>query len=112
MRTNQSTFKSYKLLYILFVIVILVSVKVTFDDLRGVNPSDYRTITVKNGDSLWGLASTYQGNMSKQEFVNWVERENNLSDRDTIQVGQKILLPIKQDPSSGTSQEKLAGSVN
>jgi LysM repeat protein len=112
MRTNQSSIKSYKLLYILLIIVILAGVKLTCDDLRGVDPSEYKTITVKNGDSLWGLAATYRGDMSNQEFVSWVEKENNLTDRNIIQVGQKIVLPIKRVPTSGNSEEKLAGTAN
>jgi hypothetical protein len=110
--TNQSTIKSYKLLYILFIIVILVGIKLTCEDLRGFDPSEYKTITVKNGDSLWGLAATYRGNMSNQEFVSWVEKENNLTDRNTIQVGEKIVLPIKRVPTGGSSEEKLAGAAN
>jgi LysM repeat protein len=86
-------------------------VKVTCDDLRGADSAEYKTITVKNGDSLWELAATYRGNMSNQEFVHWVEKENNLTDRNTIQVGQKILLPIKQQPSNGNTEEKLAGAA-
>jgi LysM repeat protein len=111
MNKKQSTFNSYKLLYILFFLLILVCVKVTCDDLRGADPTEYKTVIVKNGDSLWGMASTYRGKMSSQEFVNWVEKENNLTDRNTIQVGQKILLPIKRQPSNGNGEERLAGSV-
>lgn len=99
MERQQTTAKSYTILYIVLFTLLFGCVLVTCHDLKGTN-NQYQTITVHEGDTLWSLGAKYKGTMSTPQFVSWVETNNHLSNRNDIKVGQEITLPIKIDSSS------------
>jgi hypothetical protein len=55
----------------------------------------YITVTVESGKSLWEMAEDFSDdhNLSKHEFVAWVERKNGISDG-KIYVGEELILPV------------------
>jgi hypothetical protein len=55
----------------------------------------YITITVESGASLWEMAEDFSDNhnLSKNEFVAWVERKNGISNG-KIFVGEELILPV------------------
>lgn len=59
------------------------------------NDEKYITVTVESGASLWEMAEDFSDdhNLSKNEFVAWVERKNGISDG-KIYVGDELLLPV------------------
>lgn len=59
--------------------------------------SEYNEVSVASGDSIWSLADEYAGNykMSKQEFVAWVEKENQIING-KLTAGETITIPVKK----------------
>lgn len=59
--------------------------------------SEYNEVSVASGDSIWSLAEEYAGDykMSKQDFVSWVEKENQIINGKLI-AGETITIPIKK----------------
>ncbi|MBC2243821.1 cell division suppressor protein YneA [Listeria booriae] len=59
--------------------------------------TEYNEVSIASGDSIWSLADDYAGKykMSKQDFVAWVEKENQLIDG-KLMAGDKIVIPVKQ----------------
>ncbi|WP_404331565.1 cell division suppressor protein YneA [Mesobacillus maritimus] len=64
----------------------------------------YITVTVESGASLWEMAEDFSENhnLSKNEFVAWVERKNGISDG-KIYVGDELLLPVT--PASSDAKQ-------
>ncbi|MFP3722872.1 LysM peptidoglycan-binding domain-containing protein [Niallia circulans] len=58
--------------------------------------SKYVSVTVKNGETLWEISNEYAGsyNMSKKQFIKWVEQQNNIS-ANSISAGKEILIPVR-----------------
>ncbi|MGP7817810.1 cell division suppressor protein YneA [Niallia sp. 01092] len=58
----------------------------------------YISITVEKGDSVWQLSKQYEGKyqMSKNEFIKWVEKQNNLS-ANHLAAGEKIKIPVRME---------------
>ncbi|MBC1473170.1 cell division suppressor protein YneA [Listeria grandensis] len=71
--------------------------------------SDYNEVSVASGDSIWGLADEYAGKykMSKQEFVAWVEKENQIIDG-KLTAGEMVTIPVKRMNSDIDSSIQLA----
>ncbi len=112
---NQQTAKmdSYSILYIVFFVLLITCVVVTCHDLKGPNPSRYKTVTAEKGDTLWALGEKYKGKMSTQEFVQWVEQNNHLASRDVIQAGEKLIVPVPMAQTQTTNNtEKVADTTN
>lgn len=65
---------------------------------------EYLTITVKEGDSLWELASMYEHSLSDKQFINWVKKENNINNK--IVAGESIIIPIKIEDMLIASSER------
>ncbi|MBC1504650.1 cell division suppressor protein YneA [Listeria booriae] len=59
--------------------------------------TEYNEVSIASGDSIWSLADDYAGKykMSKQDFVAWVEKENQLING-KLTAGDKIVIPVKQ----------------
>lgn len=95
MKSRQVASKPYSILYIIFFALILSCIMVTYHDLKGPDISHFQSITVQKGDTLWTLGQQYKGNMSTARFVSWVEQQNHLTNGNQIQVGQIIVLPVK-----------------
>lgn len=63
-------------------------------------------IVVEEGDSLLSLATQYaeENQMTIEEFIEWVQRENQLFS-DQIVVGDNLIIPVLFDqPSKATVQ--------
>ncbi|HEY8421176.1 MAG TPA: LysM peptidoglycan-binding domain-containing protein [Thermoclostridium sp.] len=53
---------------------------------------EYKTITVRQGDTLWDIAGKYRGKTDIRQYIYQIKKVNNLDDA-IIYVGQKINLP-------------------
>lgn len=103
--------KSFSLLYLVLAALIVIGIFVTIHDIKGNQLQNYQTIKIQAGDTLWSLGSKYEGTMSTPQFINWVETHNHLTDRNVIQVGQQIVLPVKTKSFTNRSnQVKVADS--
>ncbi|OPY11024.1 MAG: RlpA-like protein precursor [Syntrophaceae bacterium PtaB.Bin038] len=70
--------------------------------------SGYREYTVREGDTLWGLARRYPGSTAEQ-----IARENGISNPDRIHPGQKVRLKMGEagesaSPEPGERSEVVA----
>lgn len=101
---------SYSILYMIFFVLLITCIAVVCHDLKGPNPNQYKTITAEKGDTLWALGEKYKGKMTTQEFVSWVEQNNNLANQDVIQTGQTLIVPILVSKNN-TATEKVAYST-
>ncbi len=52
-----------------------------------------RKVTVEAGQSLWGIAATYAPGKNPQNVVTRIIRLNSLADPNSIEVGQKLVVP-------------------
>ncbi|MBS2969093.1 LysM peptidoglycan-binding domain-containing protein [Metabacillus sp. KIGAM252] len=59
---------------------------------------EYAKIEIREGDTLWDLAETLKDKhgMSQTEFVEWVDKENNLSTI-VIKPGDTVFIPVKKN---------------
>jgi LysM repeat protein len=60
-------------------------------------------ITVKKGDTLWGLCKTYLGDGS---LYNVVAKENGIANPNLLQIGQKITLTVNATSGKNTTPVK------
>lgn len=81
--------KFFSFLFIMLVIIYSVGcVTSAGKDIK----KEYRTVTVKPGDTLWDIASKYCGNMDIRKYIYQIKKINNLDDA-VIYAGQKLCLP-------------------
>ncbi|KUP06820.1 hypothetical protein Q73_06460 [Bacillus coahuilensis m2-6] len=80
------------------IVTVLLSIYIIEKDrIDQPNQSEYITVAVKSGDSLWSIAnrfSTLHG-LNYDQFVTLTTQLNRLSTSE-IQAGQEIILPIKR----------------
>lgn len=81
---------------IVFIIISLLIMFTLFEEFKPVNTTNYKQVTIEQGDTLWSLADTYGKEIHKnhEQFINWVERVNQITP-ENIKPGQKIVIPIK-----------------
>jgi len=53
---------------------------------------EYKTVTVRQGDTLWDIAGKYCGKTEIRQYIYQIKKVNNL-DNAIIYAGQKIILP-------------------
>jgi LysM repeat protein len=85
---------SFIVLFCIMTVVLFLTVTNTV----AADQNNYEKITVKAGDSLWSIATTYHdGNpkLSKQAFVSWTKNKNGLI-RDHIIPNQRLIIPVKK----------------
>ena len=72
----------------------------------------YEHITIEHGDTLWSLADEYRGKMSTQDWVTFVQKENQLF-KGALQAGQKIIVPVAKDSVYivNLSEEEAGNSI-
>ncbi|MBM7644475.1 LysM repeat protein [Scopulibacillus daqui] len=82
---------------IIFIILLMCASVAVASELKPINKKEYKVVTVKKGDTLWSIARTYDKEISMDDdrFMSWVERVNQIN-RNNIEIGQKLILPIKQ----------------
>lgn len=85
------------------ILLIATSLILTLIVASGLNLEDddkYTKITVQSGESLWEMAEDYSKdhNLTKTEFIAWVEKKNGISDG-KIYVGDELILPVSPTTS-------------
>lgn len=76
-----------------FFVLLAVAVKVRSQELSASVPVSYETLTVRTGDTLWGIASERcPANMDKRGYIRTVQKKNNVGA--DIYPGDELLVPI------------------
>jgi LysM repeat protein len=83
--------------YVALIIVSTVIMSLITLSVLTKDTSEYISIQVKQGDTLWELADKYEEktSLSKDKFIKWTKEENKLNS-DNITIGQVIVLPVKK----------------
>jgi cell division protein YceG involved in septum cleavage len=83
-------------LHVLFFIMVAMLMVFSVADLSA-EENSYRTITVKEGDSLWSIAQEFekQHSYESKEFISWVEKKNSLHTAQ-LHPGQRLIIPVKE----------------
>lgn len=64
-------------------------------DANSKKQSEYKTVIVESGDSLWSIASNNCGNEDVRTIIRKIKKINNFS-KSTINIGDILMVPIKQ----------------
>ena len=80
--------------------LINVGQQLTIPSKNGTSPGDYVIYTVKRNDSLWDIANTY--GVSVNDIVEY----NNLGTT-VLQIGQQLLIPVKDDSKTPSSDSRI-----
>ncbi|MCQ6276285.1 LysM peptidoglycan-binding domain-containing protein [Bacillus sp. V3B] len=96
---------SYAIILVVLTMIALWLIKINVAS----SPEHYMTITVMDGDSLWGISQKYesQHGLTEKEFVEWVEQYNGIYG-DNIFSGDNLVIPIKYQPVDRTDYHDLA----
>ncbi|MED1201905.1 LysM peptidoglycan-binding domain-containing protein [Heyndrickxia acidicola] len=83
---------SYAILFIVISFLFGIYVIFSLND----DTSSYERVVVKQGQSIWEIASIYENDysMSTQQFIKWVQDHNNI-DSETIKEGDILTIPVK-----------------
>lgn len=93
--------------YLLLVVVLcMVFTVVGFNKIEVDHDVVYATVTVAEGDTLWGYSVEYGNNVPSDKWIKEIKSINNLS-TSTIQVGRELQIPIK----SGLNQNDIATHI-
>ncbi|NLX77785.1 MAG: LysM peptidoglycan-binding domain-containing protein [Clostridiaceae bacterium] len=85
---NKKRFFTFLLLLFSVIVLFVGSVVSAGENLK----KEYKTVTVRQGDTLWGIASEHRGNMDIRQYIYQIKKINNLEDA-IIYAGQKLNLP-------------------
>ena len=93
---------SYAIVLILLSCITALVFSIRFDTFHH---KQCVTVTVSQGDTLWKIADDYSEaqSLSKTEFVNWVKIHNQI-DEDHIFPGEKITIPVSNNPQSTNNE--------
>lgn len=80
--------------YLVVLILVALFLFVSFAGRAAADHTEYKTITVGQGDTLWSIAREYRSGQSAESFIEWVENENGVT-RNHIEVNQKLILPVR-----------------
>lgn len=98
--------------YAIILVVLSFGMVIVFAaNTETANGAGFVKIVVKEGDSIWKIASKYSGDhdMSDSDFVKWVERQNGIS-LGQIYPGDEIIIPVKD--GMDYYETNLASSYN
>ncbi|MCM2533306.1 LysM peptidoglycan-binding domain-containing protein [Neobacillus pocheonensis] len=86
-------------------VALMISLHIESDD-----QNQYIKVTVSEGDSLWKISNQFSGqhSLSKDEFVSWVKKHNEIED-DQIFPGEEIVIPVSKKVSSLAEFASAAG---
>lgn len=75
-------------------ILVLTSVSWVINSAYGFKEQEYKTITVRQGDTLWSIANDYIAKGDTRENVYKIKHLNNLKDS-SIYDGLELKIPIE-----------------
>ncbi len=79
------------------IVYLLMSMLINSLDSR-LDDYDKITVVVNQGDNLWKIASKYNdGEIDIRTHIEYIRFLNDLTDKDHIIVGQKLIIPTKSD---------------
>lgn len=85
------TFNSLKVIFISF--ILIASLFFTAYKLQSQPPFVYSEITVEKGDTLWGIASSFNTkNEDMRKIISQIKKINKIDDP-VLHPGQKIIIP-------------------
>lgn len=79
---------------LLFLSFCILSIPFKLIQAEGIQERQYIEVVVKPGDTLWEIAESQNFNRDLRETIFEIKETNRLS-ANTIQPGQKILVPLK-----------------
>lgn len=79
--------------FLLLVIIIIFSIFPIVSKAKG-NSGEYTTVTVRQGDTLWSIASSYNTYKDIRKTVYAIRKVNKL-DSAIIIPGQELMIPCK-----------------
>ncbi|HWJ76547.1 MAG TPA: LysM peptidoglycan-binding domain-containing protein [Niallia sp.] len=81
---------------IILLICSLVACFIIVINMGEPNKTEYVSVTVKQGETLWGISDEFAGSyhMSKERFINWVEKHNNIT-ANQVKAGEELIIPVK-----------------
>lgn len=91
-----STMKKFKLNSFTSLLLAFSIVMFTFLIFEDEKIEKYEQVTIVQGDTLWSLAETYRGKMDKNDWINFVKKENGLWDEKVLS-GQVLIVPVVKD---------------
>ena len=93
----QKIWTNYSYSIILFICSVLTCAMIVLYNNAN-HDKQYVMIKVEKGDSLWEISERYNGkyNMSKKQFIKWVETKNQLS-ANQLTAGEEIIIPVKAE---------------
>ncbi len=88
--------------YALFIVILCIGFAIIGVSKYG-NEQAVTTITITEGDTLWGLAYRHSENMPAEKWIKEVMKLNDLSTA-TIKKGEDLLLPAVRAPKGNNTQ--------
>lgn len=86
--------KAKSRIFILIAALTIISVPIIVK-AKGTQESQYITVVVRSGDTLWDIASEYTGsNKDVRETIYNIKKTNNM-DGAMLVPGQELLIPVK-----------------
>ncbi|RYL90319.1 LysM peptidoglycan-binding domain-containing protein [Sporolactobacillus sp. THM7-4] len=82
--------------FVVLFCILIVAVFFTLTNSVIADSNRYKTVMVKNGDSLWSIADKYHKEnpmLTREAFISWVERENGIN-RDHIRTHTRLIIPV------------------
>ena len=88
--------------FICFIVIVMLIAIMAFGNISKVNivhgsaATEYTTVTVESGDTLWSIAEEYAPeNVDTRKVVYEIRKANNM-DTSNINVGQEIKIPTSK----------------
>lgn len=80
------------LLFVFSLLFAVIAVNTMQED-----PSEYISVQVKSGDTLWSIATDYsnESKLSTEKFIKWTQEQNEIANNQ-INAGQEIIIPVKK----------------
>ncbi|MFN7250737.1 MAG: LysM peptidoglycan-binding domain-containing protein [Anaerobacillus sp.] len=91
---------SYIALFITIIAYMLMSAHVSAQPKY----EHFIEVEVKNGDTLWSIASKYTDGVTVQSYITILKEQNNLRDHH-IYAGQVLLVPQQTNKDAGVENE-------
>ncbi|WP_273127061.1 cell division suppressor protein YneA [Metabacillus sp. HB246100] len=88
--------ESIAYIFTFFLVLLAITFVVSYTD-KAESLDNFQQVTIENGDSLWEIAERFQdkSNISRQDFVKWVQDNNNLHST-LVKPGDIVFVPIEK----------------